>query len=58
MKRGFHRAAVQLEGLWNEILPPTRMRMLCGFMQKQFDKDACPCLHELTGQHDACIQHG
>ena len=56
VRRGLHRAAVQLEALWNEIVPPAGVRMLCGFAQAGLGDAPCGCLRDLTGQHDLCAR--
>ncbi len=51
--RGRHRASIQLERLWNEILPASGARVLCGYAKRGLAGAPCGCLHELEAEHDA-----
>ena len=54
--RGAHRAALQLEVLWNEVLPPTGVEILCGYSRAGLDAAPCGCLHDLARLHQRCTQ--
>ncbi len=49
--RGAHRAALQLEALWNEALPPSGLELLCGYSRAGLEAAPCGCLRDLVGRH-------
>jgi ActR/RegA family two-component response regulator len=55
-RRGRHRAAIQLEAMWNEVIPAADAQVLCGYSRSSLDGAACGCLQELVDHHDLCAR--
>ncbi len=55
-RRGAHRAALQLESLWNEILPPAGLQLLCGYSRAGLEGAPCGCLRDLAARHQPCAR--